>query len=186
MYSSVGGPTHSCARAIERLCVRESERERERVQGIFIMLLFILIDMYWACNCLCSYFSFFLEMAIYCLWTILKQYCMTAWHFQIRWDVLGHRFKISGPVGLAYISINPIYSYFIFKNSIVVDFHLQQQARCCSAGSIAAAFIPTTVSHAIIITKSGIDAHDSRYFPALIYLGNRSTEMPLSIGSIKW
>lgn len=46
MYSSVGGPTHSCARAIERLCVRESERERERVQGIVIMLLFILIDMY--------------------------------------------------------------------------------------------------------------------------------------------
>lgn len=34
----------------------------------------------------------------------------------MRWDVLGHRFKISGPVGLAYISIKPIYSYFIFKN----------------------------------------------------------------------
>lgn len=55
-------------------------------------------------------------MAIYCLWTIQRQHCMTAWHFQIRWDVLGRRFKISGPVGLAYISINPIYSYFIFKN----------------------------------------------------------------------
>lgn len=98
------------------VCVREWVGERKRVQGT-VMLLFILITMYQACNRLCSYFKiFFLETAISCLWTIHRQYCMSAWHSQIRWDVLDQRFKISGPVGLAYISINPIYSNDIFKN----------------------------------------------------------------------
>lgn len=111
-----GPNTFLCMCHREFVCERVSGREKESPRHCHHVAFYVNKYVLSLQLSLFIFKFFFLEMAIYCLWTIQRQYCMTAWHFQIRWDVLGRRFKISGPVGLAYISINPIYSYFIFKN----------------------------------------------------------------------
>ena len=109
----------------------------------------------WPCTCLDSFFIFHRWQSALTTWNSLA--CRND-IFQIRWDDATD-LKMSGPVGLAYISINPIPSSYLKKKQTTkqkkADSHLQEQACCCNRQLSS-----TTVRHAIT-TKTDTDLTES-------------------------